>query len=78
MEPNDQAIEGPDAEAAYGGADAVDKTTYVIGAGTDPQARQYAEVSARTGPGGGLIMLAWITALVSALVLVTYLPGIAS
>ena len=43
----------PDAEAAYGGADAVEKTTYVTGSGTDPEAIKPAGVSARVPAGGG-------------------------
>jgi hypothetical protein len=42
-------------ETALGGADAVEKTTYVTGKGTDPSAqRQPGEPSARVRSGGGL------------------------
>jgi hypothetical protein len=41
-------------EAAYGGADAVEKTTYVTGSGTDPEAVKPPGVPvARVPPGGG-------------------------
>ncbi len=41
-------------EAALGGADAVEKTTYVTGKGTDPSAQAPATVpSARVSPGSG-------------------------
>ena len=41
-------------EAAYGGADAVEKTTYVKGKGTDPEAETPPGVPvARVPPGGG-------------------------
>jgi hypothetical protein len=40
-------------ETALGGADAVEKTTYVTGSGTDPDARKGSGPSARVSPGGG-------------------------
>jgi hypothetical protein len=40
-------------ETALGGADAVEKTTYVTGSGTDPDARKGSGPSARVTPGGG-------------------------
>ena len=43
-----------DAETALGGADAVEKTTYVTGSGTDPDARKGSEgPAARVSAGGG-------------------------
>lgn len=42
--PPEQPPRFSDAETALGGADAVEKTTYVVGQGTDPEAR---------APGGG-------------------------
>jgi hypothetical protein len=47
-------------ETALGGADAVEKTTYVTGKGTDPSAeRRPGEPSARVRSGGGL-GAAWV------------------
>ena len=42
-----------DRETALGGADAVEKTTYVTGSGTDPDARKGTGPSARVPAGGG-------------------------
>lgn len=42
-----------DAEAALGGADAVEKTTYVTGSGTDPDAVKPVGVAAKVSAGGG-------------------------
>ncbi len=65
-----------DAEAELGGADDVEKTTYVTGRGTDPRARKgdgpAATVSAR-GPG------TWVTLVIVTLVVLValaYLIGI--
>jgi hypothetical protein len=40
-------------EAALGGADAVEKTTYVTGSGTEPEGRKAAGTSAPVSAGGG-------------------------
>ena len=40
-------------ETALGGADAVEKTTYVTGSGTDPDARKGSGPGARVSAGGG-------------------------
>jgi hypothetical protein len=40
-------------EAALGGADAVEKTSYVTGSGTEPEAMKPAGASARVPAGGG-------------------------
>jgi hypothetical protein len=40
-------------ETALGGADAVEKTTYVTGSGTEPETIKPAGVEARVPPGGG-------------------------
>ena len=70
---------GPDAdrfvnaEAAMGGADAVEKTTYVVGSGTEPEARNTGGASARARSGGGPNYIAWgaaALALVTAMVYV--------
>ena len=46
-------------EAALGGADAVEKTSYVTGKGTDPQATSTGKPTASVGSGGGLGGLGW-------------------
>ncbi|HLV25172.1 MAG TPA: hypothetical protein VKZ41_02580 [Gemmatimonadales bacterium] len=76
MAANDRRIQGEDAEAAYGGADAVEKTTYVVGDGTEPEARQQLALSARAGPGSGPPALAWIALALLIVALVVYLPGV--
>jgi len=63
-------------EAAYGGADAVEKTTYVTGSGTDPEAMNRAPVTARVAPGGGVNVLAWVVIALAALVALVYAVGI--
>jgi hypothetical protein len=64
-----------DAEAALGGADAVEKTTYVVGKGTDPNARspvgQPAEVGRR-----GISPIVWGLGIVVLLAIVVYAFGI--
>ena len=40
-------------ETALGGADAVEKTTYVTGQGTEPEARHVGKTSARVPSGSG-------------------------
>jgi hypothetical protein len=47
--PNDRY---EDAEAALGGADAVEKTTYVTGKGTDPDARKAGDTPSAHVPAG--------------------------
>jgi len=42
-----------DPETALGGADAVEKTSYVTGSGTDPEAVKGSGPSARVSAGGG-------------------------
>jgi len=64
-----------DSEAQLGGADAVEKTTYVVGSGTKPEARARADApSARTSARGNALL--WIVLLVAAAVAVIYLAGI--
>lgn len=65
----------PDPETAYGGADAVEKTTYVVGEGTDPNARapkgHPPEVGRR-----GLGWIGWVVVLIAIIVAAVYLMGI--
>ncbi len=46
-------------EAALGGADAVEKTSYVTGKGTEPSGTNAGRPAANVGSGGGLGVLGW-------------------
>lgn len=73
-------------EAALGGADAVQKTSWGVGTGTEPDGRaEYAPVDlrkgegsivARTSPGGGVNPIAWIVGLLAVVVALVYGFGI--
>ncbi len=65
----------PSAEAALGGADAVEKTTYVVGEGTDPEARPTGPYVVRGAAGTGSVGV-WIVAAVAALIALVYMIGI--
>jgi hypothetical protein len=66
-----------DAEAALGGADAVEKTTYVEGHGTRPEARARPGTPTATVPAhAGRNALFWIVALVIVLLAIGYLGGL--
>jgi hypothetical protein len=62
-------------EAALGGADAVEKTTYVVGEGTEPGARAHGEYVAR-GSGDGPSIAVWIVGGIAALIALVYMIGI--
>ena len=63
----------PNPEAALGGADDVEKTTYVTGKGTDPSgSNRKGEPSARVG-GGGMGIGGWV--LIAAVVGIAVLFG---
>jgi hypothetical protein len=65
-----------DPEAQLGGADDVEKTTYVVGKGTDPNARKGEGPTATvSGRGAPTIVLAIVVALV-VLVALAYVIGI--
>jgi hypothetical protein len=64
-----------DAEAQLGGADDVQKTTYVVGEGTEPGTRKGEGPTAQIS-GGISRGLVWIVGALVALVLVGYLLGI--
>ena len=49
----------PNPEAALGGADAVEKTSYVTGKGTEPSDSSAGKPVATAGSGGGLGGLGW-------------------
>jgi hypothetical protein len=63
-------------EPVIGDADNVQKTTGVVGRGTDPDAPDPAVASARVPAGGGINMGAWIVAVIAALIAVIYASGI--
>jgi hypothetical protein len=66
-----------DAEAQLGGADSVEKTTYVTGQGTSPEARSTPGVPAARVPSRGVWgMTTWIVIAIIVLVVVGYLAGI--
>jgi hypothetical protein len=73
-DPADDPIADP--EAAYGGADAVGKTTYVVGMGTDPDARPDGPVIARVRPGGGANVIGWLVIALAILVALVYGVGV--
>lgn len=64
-----------DAEAQLGGADAVEKTTYVTGSGTSPEAVKPPGQPAANAPSSGRSPLLWIVVVVVALVVVVYVAA---
>jgi hypothetical protein len=62
-------------EVAFGGADAVEKTTYVVGEGTDPEARPSGPYVARDAAGTGSLAI-WIIVGIAALIALVYVIGI--
>ena len=64
-----------DSETALGGADAVEKTTYVVGDGTDPDALSPRDGPTRVG-GSGLTLVGWIAIAIALLVGIVYAIGI--
>lgn len=68
-------LENP--EAALGGADAVEKTSAVVGRGTDPQAqRGDAPAAAELPSGRGPNLVAWGVAAIAGIILLVYLLGL--
>jgi hypothetical protein len=65
-----------DPEAQLGGADAIEKTTYVVGKGTDPNARKGEGPSATGASRGGLTTLFAIVVTIVVLVALAYIIGI--
>lgn len=75
-------------EAALGGADAIQKTTWGVGTGTEPDGRaEFAPVGlrkgegsvvARTSAGGGINPVAWVVGLLAVLAALAYGIGIFS
>ena len=68
------ALEG-DPEAQLGGADAVEKTTYVVGKGTDPETRSHGP-SATVPSRGAPLIIAIVLIGLMVLVALAYLLGI--
>jgi hypothetical protein len=65
-----------DPEAALGGADAVEKTTYVTGQGTDPEAQHKAGTSAARVPSGSGHGATWaIIGFLAVMAVLVYLLG---
>ena len=64
------------AETALGGADSVQKTSYVTGQGTEPEGAPRAGVVARTATGGGINVGAWVVALIAGAIALVYGFGI--
>jgi hypothetical protein len=64
-----------DPEAQLGGADSVEKTTYVVGKGTDPEARRDGPSATVRGRGAPVIVVLALVSLM-ALVALAYLLGI--
>jgi hypothetical protein len=62
-------------EAQLGGADAVEKTSYVVGEGTAPETRQGGDVVAR-GAAGGSNVGVWVVGGIAALIALVYAIGI--
>jgi hypothetical protein len=61
-------------EVAFGGADAVEKTTYVVGEGTEPDGRPTGPYVARDAAGGGSVGV-WIVVVIAALIGLVYVVG---
>jgi len=65
-----------DAEAQLGGADAVEKTTYVGGRGTRPEARTPRGDATAKVPSRGVSVVVWLVLIVIALLAVAYFGGV--
>jgi hypothetical protein len=63
-------------EAAMGGADAVQKTSWGVASGTEPAGAPAADVTARTGGGGGFNPIAIVVVVIAVAVLLVYGFGI--
>jgi len=73
-------------EAALGGADTIQKTSWGVGHGTEPDGREEhapvgrlkgeGDVVARVAPGGGANPIAWGVGVVALIAMVAYLAGL--
>ena len=66
---------GADSESVLGGADAVEKTTWVVGDGTDPNARTPVARPPAVGR-TGFNPLLWVIVLIAVLVALVYVLGV--
>jgi hypothetical protein len=73
--PGAQGGAGRRREAELGGADAVEKTTYVVGEGAEPEGQPTGRYVARGGSGAGSAA-AWIVGAIAALIALVYVIGI--
>jgi hypothetical protein len=74
--PADQSGGPPERpEPDLGGADAIEKTTYVVGDGTDPDAPPTGAYVARDAAGQGSVV-AWVVGGIAALIALVYAIGI--
>ncbi len=64
-----------DSETALGGADAVEKTTYVVGEGTSPEARTPPDGPPSVGRSGPSV-IAWVAIAVALLIAIIYAIGL--
>jgi hypothetical protein len=64
-----------DAEAQLGGADAVEKTTYVTGRGTTPEDMPARGAPIARTPSRGVSLALWIVVIVVAMLAVAYFGG---
>jgi hypothetical protein len=62
-----------DAEAQLGGADAVEKTTYVHGSGTSPEGRTPPGSPTATVPSRAVSLVVWLVLIIVAMLAVAYL-----
>ena len=65
-------------ETALGGADAVEKTTYVVGKGTEPSGKADGSSNAHPRAGGGPNYVAWGVGAIAGLIALAYMLGMVS
>ena len=65
-------------EPVIGDADNVQKTSYVVGHGTNPDAPDPANVAARVPTGGGINVGAWVVGAIAVIIALIYGFGIFS
>jgi hypothetical protein len=88
-QPGERAVPGElnfeHSEAALGGADTVQKTSWGVGHGTEPNGQEHApvgrrkgegDVVARVSPGGGANPIAWGVGVLGAIALIAYVVGL--
>jgi hypothetical protein len=66
---------GQDPQTDLGGADAVEKTTYVVGEGTEPEQRPAGPYVARGAAGLGDVRV-WIVVAIAVLIALVYAIGV--